>query len=101
MKVAVVRNREKSGIISRFGQACPEVYGAKTIQKVVAALQAGGHTVAELEGDKTLLGKLEEFMPADTSGQPGGLVYRFIKEYPDWLEPGRRISSIDEPRVRR
>lgn len=75
MKVAVVRNRDKSGVISRFGQACPEVYSVKTIRKVVDALQAGGHTVAELEGDKTLLGKLEDFMPADTTGQPGGLVF--------------------------
>ena len=75
MKVAVVRNRESSGIITRFGQACPEVYGGKTIRMVVDALQAGGHAVAEFEGDKTLLGRLEEFMPADTPDQPGGLVF--------------------------
>jgi D-alanine-D-alanine ligase len=75
MKVAVVRNCGKSGIINRFGQACPEVYSVKTIQKVVDALKAGGHAVAEFEGDKTLLSKLEEFMPADTPCQPGGLVF--------------------------
>lgn len=75
MNVAVVRNCEKSGVIYCFGQPCPEVYSPKTIQSVVYALHAAGHTVAELEGDKTLLAKLEEFMPADTLGQPGGLVF--------------------------
>ena len=75
MKVAVVRNRENSGIINRFGQPCPEMYAAKTIQKVVDALLAGGHTVVEMEGDKAILARLEEFMPADASGRPGGLVF--------------------------
>src|SRR6266567_1982805 len=75
MKVAVVLNSKNSGVINRFGQACPESYGAKTIQKVVEALKAGGHTVMALEGDKTLLSNLEEFMPADAEGQPDRLVF--------------------------
>ena len=75
MRVAIVRNRSRQGVINRFGQSCPETYAAKTIDMVAAALRAGSHTAVEFEGDKTLLGALEAFMPADAEGQPGGLVF--------------------------
>lgn len=75
MKVAVVRNRENNGIVGRFGQPCPEVYGKGTVQKVIDAARAGGHTVAVFEGDKRLIANLESFMPPDSrTGEPGGLV---------------------------
>ncbi len=75
MKVAVVRNRDNSGIVSRFGQSCPETYGRRSVQRVIDALRASGHTVAVLEGDKRLVANLEQFMPPDPqSGQPGGIV---------------------------
>jgi KamA family protein/D-alanine--D-alanine ligase len=76
MKVAVVRNRDNNGIVSRFGQPCPEVYGKATVQKVIDAVRASGHTVAFFEGDKRLIANLEQFMPADPkTGQPGGMVF--------------------------
>jgi D-alanine-D-alanine ligase len=75
MNIAVVRNQTRHGVISDFGPQCPEKYGKRTIAEVVSALEAGGHTVALLEGDKTLLAALEEFAPADpTTRQPTGLV---------------------------
>jgi D-alanine-D-alanine ligase len=74
MRVAVVRNRETSGVINRFGQACPEVYANKTIKSVVDALRARDHTVAEFEGDKTLLAELEPFLTSNAGDGPGGLV---------------------------
>ncbi|HUV65141.1 MAG TPA: ATP-grasp domain-containing protein [Sedimentisphaerales bacterium] len=74
MKVAVVRNRDNNGIVSHFGQPCPEVYGKATVQKVIDAVRAGGHTVAVFEGDKRLIANLEQFMPPDSqTGQPGGI----------------------------
>ena len=76
MKVAVVRNRNNQGIINRFGQPCPEVYGRKTVQKVIDSLRAGGHTVKVFEGDSSLLAKLKKFIPPDDlSGRPTGLVF--------------------------
>lgn len=75
MKIAVVRNQASDGVISDFGPRCPEKYGARTIAQVVSALEADGHSVALLEGDKTLLGALEEFAPADpATRRPTGLV---------------------------
>jgi len=76
MKVAVIRNRDNNGIVSRFGQPCPEVYGKATVQKVIDAVRASGHTVAFFEGDKRLIANLEQFMPPDPqTGQPGGMVF--------------------------
>ena len=39
MKVAIVQNRQSSGVINVFGQPCPEVYGAKTIEMVTPDLR--------------------------------------------------------------
>src|SRR5436305_4096041 len=70
MKVAVVRNRSRDGVISRFGASCPETYGKRTVRQVVSALDAAGHTVAVLEGDKTLLAGLEQFIAAAAGESP-------------------------------
>jgi D-alanine-D-alanine ligase len=76
MKVAVVRNRSREGVISRFGSSSPETYGRRTVRQVVDALRAGGHTVAVLEGDKTLLAGLERFITASThEARPPALVF--------------------------
>jgi len=75
MRIAVVRNREGSGIINRFGQVSPERYGNRTVQMVAEALADSGHDVAVLEGDKTLLAQLEQFMPPAPDGQPTGIVF--------------------------
>src|SRR5215813_10346684 len=75
MRIAVVRNRERSGIINRFGQVSPEKYGNRTVQMVAEALADSGHEVAVLEGDKTLLAELEQFMPSGPDGHPTGIVF--------------------------
>jgi D-alanine-D-alanine ligase len=75
MRIAVVRNRENNGVIAWFGQVSPEVYSAKTIQSVITALRAGGHLVAEFEGDKNLLAQLEAFLSSDGEAGPGGIVF--------------------------
>jgi D-alanine-D-alanine ligase len=75
MKIAVVRNRENGGVINRFGQICPEIYGEKSVQLVVDALRSCDHSVALLEADKNLLPRLETFMPADVDGRPTGMVF--------------------------
>lgn len=76
MRIAVVRNRDNTGVIGRFGRASPEVYGKQSVQRVIDALRTGGHEVAVFEGDMSMLPALREFLPADqTTGKPGGLVF--------------------------
>lgn len=75
MKVAVVRNASRSGVISMLTKPSPEKYGRRSLERVVGALQSAGHCTALLEGDKTLLAELERFMPPDpVTGEPTGLV---------------------------
>lgn len=78
MRVAVVTNRDVTGVINRFGQPFPQP--PKPVpewdrESVVAALQEGGHEVLLCEGDKGLLTTLERFMPPDSQGRPSGFVF--------------------------
>ena len=45
MKVAVVYNRDHSGVINVTQVQNQETYDPKTIEAVAAALEAGGHNV--------------------------------------------------------
>jgi len=62
-------------VINRLGQACPERYGRKAVENVLAALRDGGHENMLCEGDKGLLARLERFMPPDSQGRPSGMVF--------------------------
>jgi len=75
MKVAVVRNRKKEGVVCNFGRMSPETYGRKSVQRVMDALRAGGHEVKALEGDISLFQNLQTFMPSEASGRPSGVVF--------------------------
>jgi len=75
MKIAVVHNRDHSGVINRFGQVCPEKYGERAIIAVITALQRAGHDVLLCEGDKNMLRVIESFMSSDAEGRPTGLVF--------------------------
>ncbi len=76
MKVAVVHNTKKDGVINFFGQPCPENYAPRHIQLVIDALREAGHLVASVEGDKTMLATLEQFMPpCPETGRPTGIVF--------------------------
>ena len=76
MKIAIVHNSEKTGVIAHFGQPCPEVYAQKHIDLVEASLIEAGYEVVVLQADKHLLQHLESFMPADpVSGAPTGMVF--------------------------
>ncbi len=75
MKIAVVRNQSRDGVINRLGQTCPEVYGKETIKRTADALRLAGYSTEVLEGDKSLLANLEAFMPPQGDGRAGGLVF--------------------------
>ncbi|WP_394889959.1 ATP-grasp domain-containing protein [Mesorhizobium sp. AaZ16] len=74
MRVAVVWNGDRTGVINRFGQPCSEEYreGAESVE---AALREGGHETLLCEGDKELLARLEQFMPPDPQARPSGMVF--------------------------
>ncbi|MER8900086.1 ATP-grasp domain-containing protein [Mesorhizobium sp. M0676] len=78
MRVAVVTNRDFTGVINRFGQPKPQPPQSCPgwdIDSVVTALEEGGHEVLLCEGDKGLLTTLESFMPPDSQARPSGFVF--------------------------
>jgi D-alanine-D-alanine ligase len=76
MKIAVVRNRKNKGVMSQLNHPSAERYGRRSVQNVMDALRAGGHTVKVVEGDMTMLKKLQKFIPPDEeTGLPTGMVF--------------------------
>src|SRR5262245_53008029 len=75
MKIAVVQNRDFSGVINQFGRKCREKYGEKTVHAAVEALRQDGHEVLLCEGDRNLLSVLADFMPPNGSGRPTGMAF--------------------------
>lgn len=75
MKIAVIYNRDSKSVINLFGIPNRERYGRKSINRIVSGLKAFGHQVEAFEGDKDLIGKLEEFMPRVLEGERPGLAF--------------------------
>lgn len=75
MKIAIIYNRDSQAVVNLLGLPNREKYVLKTIRLIKRALEAGGHQVETFEGDKNIIYKLEEFMPAVISGERPGLVF--------------------------
>lgn len=75
MRVAVVHNRDKSGVISVFGPQNRERYNPQTVERVASALEKGGHTVRVLDGNMHIVEQLRDFMPRVVSGERPGMVF--------------------------
>lgn len=75
MRVAVVHNRDTSGVINVFGMQNREKYNPRTVEMVAAALEKGGHRVRILEGNMHLADELIDFMPRVVSGERPGMVF--------------------------
>jgi D-alanine-D-alanine ligase len=74
MKVAVVYNRDRSGIINVFGMQSREWYPEETILRVVGALENAGYTVERIPADRFLLSKLKKFLPKLSPRGSNGIV---------------------------
>jgi len=75
MKIAVIYNRESKSVINLFGLPNRERYGKKSINRIVDSLKKYGHQVKAFEGDKDLIGNLEEFMPRVLKGERPGFAF--------------------------
>ena len=75
MKLVIVYNHDSHNVINLFGTPNHEKIGKKTIRRIADALKANGHQVKAFEGDKDLIGRLEEFMPRVVKGELPGLVF--------------------------
>ncbi len=63
MKVAIIYNKDLTGVINQFGMQNKEVYNPKTVKLVAESLEKEGHNVRIAEGNMYIIEKLQEFMP--------------------------------------
>jgi len=75
MKVALIYNKDISGVINTFGMQNKEFYNEKTVKKVAESLEKAGHNVAVLDGNKQIIERLENFMPSVNEGEQMGMVF--------------------------
>jgi D-alanine-D-alanine ligase len=75
MKVAIIYNKDLSGVINVFGMQNKEVYNPETVNKVAAALESGGHNVEVIDGNMKVIEQLQNFMPKVIDGEQMGMVF--------------------------
>ncbi len=75
MKVALIYNKDISGVINTFGMQNKEFYNEKTVKKVAESLEKAGHNVAILDGNKQIIERLENFMPRVNKGEQMGMIF--------------------------
>ena len=75
MRVAVVHNRDASGVINVFGPQNRERYNPRTVERVARALESGGHTVRIIDGNMHVVERLQDFMPRVIAGERPGMVF--------------------------
>ncbi len=78
MKIAVIYNKktiDPSDVINVYGRVTKEHYNPKTVEKVAAALEKGGHTVKIIEGNMQAIDEMQHFMPKVVTGERPGMVF--------------------------
>ncbi len=75
MKVAIIYNKDLTGVINKFGMQNKERYNPKTVRLVSEALEQGGHNVAVIDGTMDVIQQLQDFMPRVVEGERMGMVF--------------------------
>ncbi len=75
MKVAIIYNKDLSGVINTFGMQNKEFYNETTVKKVSASLEKAGHNVAIMDGNMFIIDRLKNFMPRVIEGEQMGMVF--------------------------
>lgn len=75
MRVAVIHNRDRAGVLNVFGPQNRETYNPRTVELVASALEKGGHTVRVIDGNMHVIERLTDFMPRVMSGDRHGMVF--------------------------
>jgi D-alanine-D-alanine ligase len=75
MKVAIIYNKDLSGVINVFGMQNKEVYNPETVKLVAKSLESGGHNVEVIDGNMKVIEQLQQFMPKVVDGEQMGMVF--------------------------
>lgn len=75
MKVAIIYNKDFTGVINQFGMQNKEKYNPKTVKKIAGSLEQGGHNVRIIDGTMEVIQHLQAFMPKVVEGERMGMVF--------------------------
>ena len=75
MKVAIIYNKDFTGIINQFGMQNKEIYNPGTVKLVANALEKGGHNVEVINGNMHVIESLHDFMPKVIEEEQMGMVF--------------------------
>ena len=75
MKVAIIYNRDITGVLNKFGMQNKEFYSQKNVQRVASCLEAGGHNTRALDGNMFVIERLQNFLPKAINGDQMGMVF--------------------------
>jgi D-alanine-D-alanine ligase len=75
MKVAIIFNKNRTGVINQFGMQNKEKYNPRTVRRIADALEQGGHNVRIIDGNMRVIESLHEFMPRVLEGERMALVF--------------------------
>jgi len=75
MRIAIIYNKDLSGVINKFGMQNKEKYNPQTVRLAAVALEQGGHNVAVIDGNMDVIEQLQDFMPRVMEGERMGMVF--------------------------
>lgn len=75
MRVAIIYNEDRSGVINTFGMQNKETYSPKVVKKVASSLEKGGHNVEIIDGNMNVIDNIRNFLPRVKEGEKFGLVF--------------------------
>ncbi|SHJ50786.1 D-alanine-D-alanine ligase [Dethiosulfatibacter aminovorans DSM 17477] len=75
MRVAIIYNEDRSGVINTFGMQNKETYSSKIVKKVASSLEKGGHNVEIIDGNMNVIDNIRNFLPRVKEGEKFGLVF--------------------------
>lgn len=75
MKVAIIYNKDVSGVLNKFGMQNKEFYSEKNVKYVAKCLELAGHNTSIIDGNMYVIERLQNFMPRTIDGEQMGMVF--------------------------
>ncbi|THB79374.1 MAG: ATP-grasp domain-containing protein [Desulfobulbaceae bacterium] len=75
MKVAIIYNKDLSGVLNKFGMQNKEFYSEANVKKVAQCLEQAGHNTTIIDGNMYVIERLQNFMPRTIDGEQMGMVF--------------------------
>ncbi|MGQ1786100.1 MULTISPECIES: ATP-grasp domain-containing protein [unclassified Saccharicrinis] len=75
MKIALIYNKDLTGVINTLGMQNKEFYSEANVKRVAESLEKAGHNVHILDGNMYIIERLQHYMPRVIDGEHMGMVF--------------------------